>query len=126
MAATLTFDQLPEAVSELSTKVDQLLSFLANGTLFPSKPEQDEILTINEAADFIKKKVTTLYSLCSAKAIPHSKQGGRLYFSKKALTDWILTDGHVKTTAEAMTQAAVITNPGNRNTTKGAMQHGNR
>lgn len=41
----------------------------------------------------------TIYTLVSARKIPHSKQGKKLYFSRNELTEW-LKQGKRKTKAE--------------------------
>ncbi len=51
--------------------------------------ENDKLLTIKEAGEFLHLSIPTLYGYVSRSAIPVSKQGKRLYFSKKELTDWI-------------------------------------
>jgi len=50
---------------------------------------------------------STIYSLVSKRAIPHSKRGKRLYFSRKALLDWI-DEGRRKTETEICSDAERI------------------
>jgi excisionase family DNA binding protein len=64
----------------------------------------DEMLTIKQAAALINLEVSTLYSKVHKRQIPVCKQGGRLYFSKMELTDW-LKSGRKKTTAEIASEA---------------------
>ncbi len=84
----LTFDKLPQAVSQLFEKlnsIEQILLSQGNNT----QPETDQLLTIKQAGEFISLSVPTIYGLVQRAAIPVSKQGKRLYFSKQELTDWI-------------------------------------
>lgn len=93
----LSFEQLPEAVGQLFTKLENIERLLLERG--NQQPEADQLLTIQQAAEFINLSVPTLYGLVSHAEIPVNKKGKRLYFSKKELTDWIKT-GRKKTVAE--------------------------
>jgi excisionase family DNA binding protein len=49
----------------------------------------DEILTANEAADYLKVNVRTLYRLIKERKIPGRKVGGSWRFRKDILDDWL-------------------------------------
>lgn len=66
--------------------------------------ETDELLTIQQAADFLHLTVPTIYGKVHNKQLPYSKQGNRLYFSKAELTEWVKL-GRVKTQAEIAQEA---------------------
>lgn len=53
------------------------------------KAEQDQLLTIQEAAEILHLSVPTIYGFVSRAAIPCMKKGKRLYFSRSELTAWI-------------------------------------
>ncbi len=61
--------------------------------------EPDEIGGVDLAVKITGKAKPTIYSLCHARLIPHSKQGKQLYFSRKELTDW-LKSGKRKTQSQ--------------------------
>jgi len=82
----------------------ELQTFFENHPPTTSPVETDELLTIQQAADFLKLSVPTIYSLVSRSAIPVNKRSKRLYFSKKELTDWIKA-GRKKTTIEIQAEA---------------------
>lgn len=82
-----TFEQLPELLSKILEKVEVLEKLLLEQTL--KKEDQQEMLTIKEAATFLDLTVPTLYSKVSRKEIPSHKPGKRLYFQKSELLDWI-------------------------------------
>lgn len=71
-------------------------------------------LSINEAAKFLKLKITTLYEKTSRKLIPHFKKGNKLYFNQNELEDWI-KKGKVKTATDIESEAAVYLLNGNSN-----------
>ena len=64
-----------------------------------SQPENDKLLTIDKAAEFLNLSKPTLYRLVSERNIPHSKKGKRLYFSIERLTEWV-ESGEVRTKAQ--------------------------
>ena len=99
----LTFEQLPNAVSQLYEKLDSIEKLLlSQGNT--TQPEADQLLTIKQAAELISLSVTTLYGLVSRKEIPVSKRGKRLYFSKADLLAWIKA-GRKLTMSEIEAQA---------------------
>ncbi len=83
----LTFEQLPTAFVNLYNKVESIEKLLLKE--YEPQPDADIFLTIQQAAEFLKLSVPTLYGLVSKATIPVSKRGKRLYFSKQELTTWI-------------------------------------
>lgn len=51
-----------------------------------------DMLTLEEACEFLGLKRPTVYALVSKREIPHSKSGKKLYFSKKELDSWMRKD----------------------------------
>lgn len=49
----------------------------------------DFILTLDEVAIFTKLSKTTIYRLCKAGDIPHSKMGGSLRFVRSKIESWL-------------------------------------
>jgi len=69
-----------------------------------STTPQDQLLTIQEAAEFLSLTVATLYSKVSKFELPFMKRSKRLYFSRTELLDY-LKQGRKKTTTEIETEA---------------------
>jgi excisionase family DNA binding protein len=92
-----TFEQLPQAISQLSAKVDRLIELFENSPT--SEVQADQVLTIKEAAKLLTLSVPTLYGLVSNSKIPYSKPGKRLYFSRLELLGW-LKESRRKTSTE--------------------------
>ena len=61
--------------------------------------EKDRLLTVSEAADFLRLSVHTIYALVQKNQIPYMKKTKRLYFSEKELTEW-LENGRVSSQSE--------------------------
>lgn len=98
----ITFEQLPTAFTQLFNKVENIERLLQQKT--EPRPEADQLLTIQQAAEFLKLSVPTVYGLVSRSELPVNKRGKRLYFSKQELTDWVKS-GRKKTQAEIQAEA---------------------
>ena len=61
--------------------------------------QQERLLTIREAADFLSLTVPTMYSKVSKGELPVMKRSKRLYFSRTELLDY-LKEGRKKSNAE--------------------------
>ncbi|MFD0792080.1 helix-turn-helix domain-containing protein [Mucilaginibacter litoreus] len=83
----LTFDNLPEAISQLLERVARIEDLL-NRERQPVQPE-NEILNITDAAAFLRLTKSTIYSKVCRGELPAYKTGRRLYFDKAELTEWI-------------------------------------
>jgi len=80
------------------------LFFADRGTLPGVTGTEEDILSIQQAADFLKLTVPTLYTLNSKGEIPSCKRGKRLYFSKADLVNWVKV-GRRKTVSEIDAEA---------------------
>lgn len=92
----LTFNDLPEAVAELTRKVDELYKVITNAQI---QDAQEQFLTVDETAKFLNLSVPTIYSKVGKREIPYMKRGKRLYFARKDLETY-LQGGRVKTVRE--------------------------
>ncbi|MDZ4746500.1 MAG: helix-turn-helix domain-containing protein [bacterium] len=46
-------------------------------------------LSAQQAADLIQVELSTLYAYTSRREIPHIKRGGKLYFDREVLIQWV-------------------------------------
>lgn len=80
----------------------------AQAEIQPTKVEptdqQDQLLDIKQAAEFLNLKVPTIYSKVSKKELPVMKRGKRLYFSRMELMEYIKA-GRKKSNAEIEQEA---------------------
>jgi excisionase family DNA binding protein len=93
----ITFEELPTAFGYLVDKIESIEKLLQDRP--QQMPPQDQLVTIQEAAEFLKLSVPTLYRLVSHSTIPVNKKGKRLYFSLMDLTHWV-KQGRRKTLEE--------------------------
>ncbi len=94
----ITFDQLPNAVSRLHSRMDSMETMLENLSRF--KPhEPDELLTVEQCAEFLSISVQTVYGLIARNQLPVMKRSKRCYFLKSDLLNY-LKEGKKKSPAE--------------------------
>jgi len=90
-----SFDDLPNAVSQLAEKLNQIEELIRSQKNQP-QVEEDKLLTIKEASQLLSLTVPTVYGLVQRREIPVCKKGKRLYFSRAEVIEWIKT-GRKKT-----------------------------
>lgn len=93
----ITFNQLPEAVATLLSKLESLEQRISHLFSVPSK--EDKPLNAGETSAFLGIPKNTLYALTSRREIPFCKKGKHLFFFKDELIAW-LQSGRQQTLAE--------------------------
>ncbi len=109
----ITFENLPKAVFILTGEVGEIKRLLlekGNGT----QTEPDQLLTVQQAAEFLSLSVPTIYSMVSRGELPLMKRKKRLYFSRTELLDY-LKQGRKKPVAETASEADTADTKGDRN-----------
>jgi len=104
MNEILTFDQLPKAVTMLTNEVSELKKLLIEQSNLQPTEKPEQLLTIQETAQFLNLSVPTIYSKVSKREIPVMKRGKRLYFSSTELMEYI-KKGRKKSNAEIEAEA---------------------
>ena len=90
-------------ISSISERVTaNILKAVRNEQPTTDQPEQ--LLTIQEAAEFLSLTVPTMYSKVSKGELPVMKRGKRLYFSRAELLEY-LKAGRKKSNAEIEQEA---------------------
>jgi len=90
-------------ISSISERVTaNILKAVQNNNPTTEQPEQ--LLTIQEAAQFLNLTVPTIYSKVSKGELPVMKRSKRLYFSRTELLEY-LKDGRKKSNAEIEAEA---------------------
>jgi excisionase family DNA binding protein len=84
---------------QLSDVIQSAIRKVIGETPKESKPETDELLTVQDAATFLHLSVPTVYGLISKGDLPVMKRSKRCYFSKIELINY-LKEGRKKTNAE--------------------------
>ena len=101
----LTFEQLPKAVGEIKTKLDNieqlLMQILGKGG---ATQNNNEYVNIEEASKILSLAKQTIYGFTCRMEIPHCKRGRKLYFSRQELNEWTAST-RIKTVREIEQQA---------------------
>jgi excisionase family DNA binding protein len=106
---SITFEQLPIAVSQLNQKLENIERLLISQSNKDNPKETEEkLLTVEAAASFLSLSVPTIYSKVSRNELPFMKRGKRLYFSQIELLEY-LKRGRVKSNDELQLEAALYT-----------------
>jgi excisionase family DNA binding protein len=79
-AVTLAYDLLRELVDEVKRSVSACPQVVQ---------ENGKFLSVEEAAEFLRVKTSTIYSWVSQGKIPHSKVGSRVLFEKSVLVEFV-------------------------------------
>ena len=86
---TITFEQLPQAVSLLISEVKELKTLLRNynNTVVPS----DSWFNLQELCEYLPDHPAkqTVYGWIAQRAIPYHKTGKKLQFRKSEIDEWI-------------------------------------
>ena len=76
-------DNLQNVIFDLKDQVSKIEPIEQNNRRF---------ISTNEAASYLNLAVQTLYGLVNKQSIPYHKRGGRLYFDREELEQWILNE----------------------------------
>jgi excisionase family DNA binding protein len=85
----ITFEELPTAVSQLFDKLDNLERLLIEQGNQQSTEEPEQLLTVEQAAQFLNLTIPTIYSKVSRSELPVMKRSKRLYFSSTELMAYL-------------------------------------
>lgn len=95
---TLSFDHLPNAISLIGKRLENIEKLLLEKSSQSQIEETDQILTLTEAAVFLNLKPQTIYSMVSRRELPVMKRSKRLYFSKMELLAYLKTGRKLSST----------------------------
>jgi excisionase family DNA binding protein len=104
MTENLTFNDLPLAVKMLAHEVSELKHLLIQKQEQPTTEQPEQLLTVQEAAQFLNLTVPTIYSKVSKGELPVMKRSKRLYFSNTELMEY-LKEGRKKSNVEIEQEA---------------------
>lgn len=92
--SAITFEKMPEAIENLTFKIDAILKAMAND----SKPETDKLFTLDELIDYLPEHPArqTIYCWVNYRRIPYEKHGKRLYFRKSSISKWLDNGRRIK------------------------------
>lgn len=108
----ITFDKLPEAVTQLLQEVSYIKNYLLNQAATPPETKQltpeGDFLTVSEVSQMLRISKGAVYNMTSTRQIPCFKKCGRVYFDRKEITEWIRQD-RCKTVKQLQVEADMDT-----------------
>ena len=114
--APLNFDSLPQAVSDLTGKVDTILELLLKQKNKNTEAQQeDKWFSLNELCKYLPghPAKSTIYRKTSNRSIPHKRVGGRLIFLKSEIDLWL--QSHARKTVDELENEAELKLSKNQN-----------
>lgn len=88
----ITFDQLPEMIGLIIEKLDRIEKLIGKGERIEEHIGK-EMLTVDEACEFMGVSKSTLYKMSMNRDIPvYKPTGGRIYFKKDDIADYLKTN----------------------------------
>lgn len=100
----LSFEQLPQAVSQLLSDVAELRTLISTDRDCPSTPTSNiEPIGVDEACRLLHKARSTVYNLCRKGILPCYKKGKKLHFFHGEILNYI-SEGRRKTIAEIQSE----------------------
>ena len=93
-------NNLTECFQQFADRLTRLEILISENFAKPNQAaDSDQLLTVEQAAEFLHLSVPTLYAKVCQRAIPHMKRSKRLYFSKQELKSYI-NDGRILTATQ--------------------------
>ncbi len=86
MVSQNPFEAIEHRFEALQNSINEIRLLFLNG---PSHPKKGEIGGVTLAVEITGLSRHSIYRLVCERKIPHSKRGGRLYFNRKDLLEWI-------------------------------------
>lgn len=94
MKKQFTYNDVPEALSEILAKLGTVQTLIEQSSPQESKVE---FLDTKEAAEFLGRAVSTVYRQAREGKIPHSKPDGKLLFKRSELLEYLSSGKRVTT-----------------------------
>ena len=93
-----------EVIEARLSSIENLILDLKQPTKVEPTEQPEQLLTVQEAAQFLNLTVPTIYSKVSKGELPVMKRGKRLYFSRTELMEYVKA-GRKKSNAEIEQEA---------------------
>jgi excisionase family DNA binding protein len=86
---TVTLETMPQAIAELSAKVDKLLEYKNQDKRSEENPKK--LMTVEELCEYLPDQPVkqTIYGYIWRNAIPYKKLGKRVFFRKDLINKWL-------------------------------------
>jgi excisionase family DNA binding protein len=85
----VNFNNLPQMIALMHNELIALKAQIA--VKEQTKADNNDFLNLKQAAEFLDLSMQTVYTKVHRNEIPYLKTGRKLMFSKKELTEWLLS-----------------------------------
>jgi len=82
------FDPVNEILERFDA-IDRRLDAIEKLSDTSEDRRSDQLLNVAQCASMLDLQKSTVYRMTSLKKIPHYKRGGRLYFSRQEVLEWL-------------------------------------
>lgn|SRR5574344_266974 len=120
-----SFDQLPREIAEAHDKLDLIMAML-QGLMDSKQPSGPRMLTVEDAAAFLKKKVSTIYSMNCRGQLPVHHIGNKAVYFENELLEFIEKDGKVSKNGETIEESADAVANGMNHKASGTVERNSR
>lgn len=86
---TFTFNDLPEAVMNLTKEVKELKELFKSEQQTKFIPSEEKPIKMQEASELLNLAIPTIYSKVSRGELPAMRRGNRLYFLRSELLAYL-------------------------------------
>lgn len=98
MEKNITYNEMPDALAYLITKVEAIDRMLKH--MMPLSTEKKEVkwLNVEELCEYLPShpREQTVYSWTSSRKIPFHKKGRSIMFNKREIDEWLQDSSHYK------------------------------
>jgi|GEM_PF-1214311 len=85
--------ELPEGMCLLNKKD---LKELLQDLLFEIQNESDNVMTVNEVAEYLKVSIPTVRKMITNKEIPYFKNGQIIRFKRSDINEWLRNNSQIR------------------------------
>jgi excisionase family DNA binding protein len=79
-----SIEELPTAFNELNNRLARIEKALTSA----DNAEQDQVLTVKQAAELLNLRPATIYTKVNKGEVPYSRNAGKLRFSRNEIIRW--------------------------------------
>lgn len=92
----LTFNDLPEAISEILGRLEQLEAVVSSNSEAVGSKNSVKWLSLNDLCNYLPShpSKSTIYQKVSRREIPFNKDGSRLIFQKSKIDQWLQSNSY--------------------------------
>lgn len=109
---TISFENMPQMLSMLLRKVDELKERFESLYRLPEESERSQWFNVDEVCDYIPShpRKQTIYSWTSKRMIPFHKKGRSIMFDKAEIDAWLQKSDYMKSVDEIEQEAKSFIN----------------